>query len=130
MQERRSHGEGITGGAAMISIVINTSYGEFCVSHKAFLRLRELGQAEALQETDRGAHWPRAALPNEPALNQCGKLIPRDDAKLVQVVRELGIEANGHAAFLKVVQIPMDVTWEIEKSSGVEHVSERHRTWR
>ena len=118
------------GVAAMRSIVINTSYGEFCVSHKAFLRLRELGQAEALQETDQGAYWPQAALPNEPALNQCGKLIPRDDAKLVQVVKELGIEADGHAASLKVVQIPMEVPWEIEKIAGVEHVSERHRTWR
>jgi hypothetical protein len=114
----------------MRSIVINTGYGEFCMSHKAFLRLRELGQAEALQEMDMGAYWPRAAAPNEPSLNQCGKRIPRDDAKLVQVVEELGIDANGHAASLKIVQIPLEVPWEIEKSAGVEHVSERHRTWR
>jgi hypothetical protein len=114
----------------MRSIVINTSFGEFSVSHKAFRRLRELGQAEALKEMDRGAYWPQAAAPNEPSLNQCGRMIPRDDAKLVQVVKDLGIDANGHAAALKVIQIPLEVPWEIERVDGIEHVSERHRTWR
>ena len=35
----------------MKKIVINTSYDKFSVSHQAFLRLRELGQQEALKET-------------------------------------------------------------------------------
>jgi hypothetical protein len=107
----------------------NTSYGGFCVSHMAFLRLRELGQREALQEPDAGAYWPKAATPREPSLNRCGQLIPRDDEKLVQVIEEFGAEANGHCAELKIVEIPNDVEWEIEKSGGVEHVSEVHRTW-
>ena len=119
----------------MRKIVINTSYGSnrdggFCLSHKAFLRLRELGQQEALQEVDRGAYWPRAARPDEPSLNQCGVLIPRDDEKLVQVVMELGPEANGHCAELKIVEIPEEIRWEIERLAGVEHVSEVHRSWR
>lgn len=114
----------------MKSIVINTSYGEFCVSHKAFLRLRELGQPEALKEEDPATYWPKASAPNEPRFNQCGKLIPRDDAMLVQVVKELGEEANGHAASLKIVEVPLDIPWEIEKSFGIEHVSEQHRTWK
>ena len=113
----------------MRKIVINKSYEQFCVSHKAFLRLRELGQQEALQEADLGAYWPEAAGPREPSLNQCGKLIPRDDAKLVRVVEELRTDANGHCAELKVVTIPDEVQWEIAKSDGVEHVSELHRTW-
>jgi len=111
-------------------IVINKSYGEFCVSHKAFLRLRELSQQETLQEHDLGQYWPSWAGPEEPALNKCGALIPRDDLKLIQVVEELGTEADGSSAALKVVEIPHDVEWEIEKSFGVEHVSERHRTWK
>ena len=113
----------------MKKIVINKSYEQFFVSHKAFIRLRELGQAEALQETDRGAYWPLAAGPQEPSLNRCGALIPRDDEKLVQVVEELREAANGHAAVLKVVEIPDDVQWVINKTDGVEHVSEVHRTW-
>jgi len=44
-------------------------------------------------------------------------------------MEELRAEANGHCAELKVVEIPQDVQWEIEKAGGVEHVSEVHRTW-
>jgi hypothetical protein len=62
----------------MAKVVINTSYERFCVSHKAFLRLRELGQRDALNEIDQGAYWPAAASPHEPRLNQCGVLIPRE----------------------------------------------------
>ncbi len=113
----------------MKKIVINKSYERFFVSHKAFIRLRELGQAEALQETDWGTHWPLAAAPQEPSLNRCGALVPRDDKKLVQVVEELRGAANGFAAELKVVEIPDDVQWIIDKSNEVEHVSEVHRTW-
>ncbi len=113
----------------MKKIVINKSYEQFFVSHKAFIRLRELGQTEALQEIDRGAYWPLAAGPEEPSLNRCGALIPRDDERLVQVVEELRAAANGHAADLKVVEIPDGVQWVIDKTDGVEHVSEVHRTW-
>ncbi|MGZ8405861.1 MAG: hypothetical protein ACXW38_09290 [Nitrospira sp.] len=100
----------------MRKIVINKSYETLCVSHKALLPLQELGQREALQETDRGAYWPLAATPREPSLNQHGALIPRDDERLVRVVEELGEEANGHCAELKIVEIPDDVAWEMEWS--------------
>ena len=110
-------------------IVINTSYGGFCLSHSAFLQLRELGQRDALREEDLGAHWPSGSRPDEPSLNQFGAQIPRDDQRLVQVVETLGASANGHAASLKVVEIPQDVKWQIEKVDGVERVSETHRTW-
>lgn len=118
----------------MRKIVINTSHGDqgsggFCLSHRAFLRLRDLGQREALQEPDRGAYWPQWATPREPSLNRCGELVPRDDEKLVHVVEELGEEANGHCAELKIVEIPNEVHWMIDKVGGVEHVSEVHRTW-
>ncbi len=113
----------------MQKIVINKSVEQFCLSHKAFMRLRELGQAEALQETDRGVYWPQAASPREPRLNQCGQLVPRNDATLVRVVEELCADANGHCAELKVVTIPDEVQWGISKTDGIEHVSEVHRTW-
>jgi len=110
-------------------VVINTSFGEFCLSHAAFRYLREQGQREALAEEDLGAHWPVASRPDEPSLNRFGMLIPRDDRHLVQAVEKLGVSANGHAANLKVVEIPQDVHWLIEKTGGVEHISEQHRTW-
>lgn len=114
----------------MTRIVINRSYGEFCLSHQALIRLRELGQREALQEEDTGAYWPQAAGLREPSLNQYGKLIPRDDKHLVRVVEELGEAANGHAAILRVMTIPEDVKWVITKIERGEQVSEVHRTWK
>lgn len=113
-----------------LKIVINKSYGgAFCVSHKAFLRLRELGQQEALHEHDVAAYWPAGARPDEPSLNRFGSFIPRDDQKLVQVVEELRSEANGHCAELKVVEIPGGIQWTVEKVDGTEHISETHRQW-
>lgn len=53
----------------------------------------------------------------------------RDDPRLVQVVEELGDEANGIFANLKIVKIPDDIQWEIEENDGNEWVSESHRTW-
>jgi hypothetical protein len=88
-----------------------------------------MGQREALLEVDLAEYWPAAASLDEPALNQCGRLIPRDDQYLVQVIEELGTEANGHCAQLKVVEIPTEVEWKIENSGGVECVTEAHRTW-
>ncbi len=113
----------------MKKIVINKSFDAFCLSHKAFVRLRKLGQPQALEEADPGAYWPDAAVPREPSLNRCGAFIPRDDEKLVRVVEDLRSEANGHGAELKIVSIPDGVAWQINKTDGIEHISEVHRIW-
>ena len=110
-------------------VVINTCYGGFSLSHKAFLRLRELGQHQALLEVDTGLYWPNACKPDEPSLNKCGTGISRDDSVLVRVVEELGREANGHCADLKIVEIPADIQWDIQGNHGVERVREVHREW-
>jgi hypothetical protein len=114
----------------MQKIVINTSFDKFCLSHEAFLRLRELGQQDALQEIDQAAYWPTSAAVWEPQFNQCGMSISRDDEKLIRVVEELKEKANGHCASLKIVSIPEGVAWQISMADGIEHVSEIHRTWR
>lgn len=53
----------------------------------------------------------------------------RADPLLVQVVEELGAEANGAHADLAVIEIPDGVEWTIEEYDGQEWVSEKHRTW-
>ena len=53
----------------------------------------------------------------------------RDDPDLVVIVEELGKQANGLHANLKVVEIPHDAIWEIADYDGLEHVAEVHRTW-
>ena len=54
--------------------------------------------------------------------------IPRDCPVLVEMVERGDVE--GTYAELKVVEIPDDVDWYIAEYDGMEHVAERHRTWR
>ncbi len=56
--------------------------------------------------------------------------IPRDDPNLVRVVEELKERAANRYSYLKVVEIPDDVAWEICEYDGVEWIAEQHRTWR
>ena len=55
--------------------------------------------------------------------------IERNDPLLVQVVEEMGDNADGQFSSLKVVDIPDDVEWQIEDYDGAEWVAEKHRTW-
>ena len=114
----------------MQKIVINTSFDKFCLSHEAFLRLRELGQQDALQEVDQAAYLPTSPAVWGPRFNRCVMSIQRDDEKLVRVVEELKEKASGHCANLKVVSIPDAVKWQISTADGIEYVSEVHRSWR
>lgn len=91
-------------------IVINTCHGGFGLSDKAFERYKELAGID------------------DPCL--CDFDIDRDDPHLVQVVRDMGLEANGQFASLKIVEVPADVLWEIDEYDGLEWVAEQHRTWR
>lgn len=58
-----------------------------------------------------------------------GRPEDRTDAKLIQVVEELGKEADGWCAELKIIEIPDDVKWEIDEYDGLESVHEVHRSW-
>jgi len=112
----------------MKEIVVNSDCGGFGLSKKAFLRLRELGQKEALEEEEdyvwrglSGIEWHKESW---------GREIPRDDYLLIQVVRELKEGANGPNAHLDIVSIPDGVEFEIEDDTwGHEWVSEKHGKW-
>ena len=55
--------------------------------------------------------------------------IPRDDVALVQIVEELGKEANGPSSELGIIEIPDGIEWQIEDYDGREWVAEKHRIW-
>jgi hypothetical protein len=90
-------------------VVINSDYGGFGLSDEAEERYKTMAGI-----TDE--NWWYAD-------------VERDDPYLVQIVREMGAEANGRFSKLKIVEIPGDVDWEIGEYDGNEWIAEKHRTW-
>ena len=80
-----------------MDIVINACFGGFNLSEDAYDRYRELGG------TGESA-WD----------------ISRNDPLLIQVVREMGMAADGPHSELNIVSIPNDVDWTIEEYDGSE----------
>lgn len=139
----------------MKEVVINKCYGGFGLSDKAHKRYAEIKGITIYPEPSTFGHINYYTVPaheRPPKLDarQFGALsmeerqaynkrcasehlydhdIPRDDAALVQTVRELGKEASGRFASLKIVRIPDDIEWEIDEYDGLEHVAQVHETW-
>ncbi len=90
-----------------MKIVINTCFGGFGLSEKALNKYRIISGNLKLDESN----------------------IARDDEHLIEIIEEMGSEANGMYAELAIVEIPNCVLWEIEEYDGKEWISERHRIW-
>lgn len=134
-----------------MKIVINTCYGSFGLSEKAILRYVELKGLTVYPEgtglfttywlVPEGAREDQSnyftwSLEEQRASNKRfvkqvwhEREIQRDDPALVQVVEELGVDANARFAELEIVEIPDGVAWQIEEYDGFEHVAEKHRIW-
>lgn len=89
-----------------MKIVINRCYGGFGLSKEAYEFL--------------GLEWDGYGFAYD---------TKRTDPKLVECVETLGSKANGCFAELKVVEVPDNITWEIDEYDGVETIEEVHRTW-
>ena len=140
-----------------MKIVINRCHGGFGLSEAAMHRYAELKGLTLYPEKDKESgflttywitpkedrpkmlgrdEWWQATQEERVGSNQAhrdnslyDKDIPRDDPALIQVVEEMGDEANGRCAELDVTDIPDGVDWQIEEYDGAEWVSEKHRTW-
>lgn len=142
-----------------MKVVINNCYGGFSLSHEAMMRYGEIKGTPFYPEHDikfgsfdivtywtmpkeqrptkaDQSDWYHMSLEDRIASNKAiseatvyDRNIPRNDPALVQVVEEMGKDANGRCADLKVVEIPDGVQWEIDEYDGNEHVAEVHRTW-
>ena len=93
----------------MKKIVINSEYGGFGLSPEA---LHEYKKRAGINIDD---YWIWE--------------IPRDCPHLIEMVEEGGTNLNDRFSFLKVVEIPEDVGWQIEEYDGKEWIAEKHRTW-
>jgi len=140
-------------------VVINSQHGGFGLSPEAIERYLEIKGVQYWIEKDRRGSsilgpkywlvpaeqrvtepdsetWHSMTMAQRQQHNQTydqqvfsDRDLDRDDPVLVQVVRELGHEASGRHAELKIVEIPADVEWQIEEYDGQEWVAEKHRTW-
>lgn len=134
----------------MTKIVINKQYGGFGLSLKAKKRYLELIGKKCYFYTRSLEKYSRVSMKSIKSiftvtvtqdLGDSPSEIPndaywhdydlnRDDPLLIQVINELGKEANGEYSDLEIIEIPDDVEWEIEEYDGWETIHEKHRSWR
>lgn len=133
----------------MTKIVYNGCHGGFSLSEKAVLRYGELKGLRVYIEHDKrwslptfwtvpeeqrpqmpeGDAWYALTTEERIACNNAYKAavisdrdIPRDDQHLVQVVEELGEEANGRHAALCITEVPTGTKYRIDEYDGSERV--------
>jgi hypothetical protein len=104
-----------------VKVVYNACYGGFSLSRKAVEKLIQLGSKEAAAEL--ADH--DEAFKDYPALANLGVrlYLDRHDPFLVQVVEELGSEASGDCAHLKIAELSGN-KYIIDEYDGFESVSE------
>lgn len=110
-----------------MKIAINSCWGGFSLSEKAAMLGRELS-GDPLWAGIRfvGEKWDYGVTVD----HFYGFTdIERDDPVLIKVIEQLGEEADGCVAALKIVEVPDDVLWEIDNYDGMESVHEQRRTW-
>lgn len=112
-----------------MKVVINRDWGGFSLSEKAIRRLFELKGWNCVEKKSSSdlTLFYKDSISDDNFFDE--QDLERNDPELVQVVKELGKEANGFCASLKIVNIPKDVQWHISGYDGLEHVAENHRTW-
>jgi hypothetical protein len=131
-----------------MKVVYNNCYGGFGLSHKAVMRYAELKGMKVYPFVTRDGWYkdhkqpeyvPYVVVPGarDPSIihyslkpdwtgtNEdywlCYRM-ERDDPILVQVVEELGEEADGHCAKLAIEDVPKGMKWKIDEYDGNESV--------
>ena len=100
-------------------IVINACYGGFSVSNAAMKRYAELMGFE-YKAPVKEYYTSYVIDANGDEISDYE--IDRTDPVLVQVVEELGDEANGMCSKLKIVELEKGTLYRIEEYDGFEHI--------
>ena len=106
----------------MSKVVYNACYGGFGISRKAILRMIELGSEEAKEnKIIVDSYFPERKGEYNSYMSGCC----RHDPLLVQVVEELGDEANGSCAKLRIDDIGGS-RYRIKEYDGKESIEEAY----
>ncbi len=112
----------------MTKIVYNGTYGGFGLSDKAIDLYLQLKNIPYVRGTDgRYSYYYTYETTEQAKTGKGGRRfddcdIPRDDVTLVAVVEQLGAEANGNSAKLKIVDLPAGTRYFIDEYDGFESV--------
>ena len=109
-----------------MKVAINTCFGGFSISEEAILKYAEY-KGLNLHIVDTGI---MVHVEDEKGNYFGDDNIKRNDPFLIKVIEELGENANGLCAEISIVEIPDGTDYIISEYDGVEHVAERHQTWR
>ncbi len=117
----------------MTKIVINSCFGGFGLSDEAFEKILDrkgIAWESCVNKYDMVEHYNKGHVGEEEHYLYFNEMLEnRSDKDLVAVVEEMGAKANGQYSFLKVVEIPDDVEWNVQEYDGNEWVAEKHRIW-
>jgi len=103
----------------MTKVVYNSCFGGFSLSKKAIQRYSDLTGLD-LTFIEKNEWFERCDLPNGEEWDDHD--ISRSDPFLVQVVEELGEEANGKFARLMIRELPEGTKYRIDQYDGMETV--------
>lgn len=127
----------------MLKVVINKCYGGFGLSNKAVEECVKKGMT-LTKTKENGRLKDSSADFFELKDSFCGQKYGevyrrrlfyknkfRCNPVLVDVVKELGEEANGPFSKLKIVEIPFadHKGWHIDEYDGMEKINENHNSW-
>jgi len=140
-------------------IVINRCYGGFGLSNKAVLKLIKMKSSAIKKMSIKeyygnSINWQKEFNQDKKGMKRLDKYLiheylsgqlydnnynnvsyvysfneDRTHPDLIKVIQELGDDANGSHAKLKIVEIPDNVKYKITEYDGIEIVDEVHRSW-
>jgi len=101
-----------------MKVAINKCWGGFSVSEEVY---KELG----IKWDDYGH------LSNEDfGIKDDNYNAYRSDKKLIAAIEKVGLEkASGELARIVIVNVPKDISWELDNYDGMESIHEQHRVW-
>jgi hypothetical protein len=117
-------------------VVINSCYGGFSLSEKAFVEYLKRKGIKCVTKVDEFdlVDFYENSISDENYISQydyvsASNLDTREDPDLIAIIEELGEESFGMFSKLEIVEIPDDVEYEITEYDGLETIREKSRTW-